>query len=84
MQPQLVVRAPAKRQRQVGPVADPADAARHFDYRIGRIGEEDKLASDEAGITAVVQPGGSDSAALDNVMEVLVHAGRPAPHGPLR
>ncbi len=27
----------------------------------------------------VVQPGGSDSAALDNVFEVLVRAGRPAP-----
>ncbi|RZJ80939.1 MAG: glutamate synthase large subunit, partial [Brevundimonas sp.] len=30
-------------------------------------------------VKPVVQPGGSDSAALDNVMEVLVHAGRPAP-----
>jgi glutamate synthase (NADPH/NADH) large chain len=30
-------------------------------------------------VKPVVQPGGSDSAALDNVMEVLVHAGRPTP-----
>ncbi|MGH7025762.1 glutamate synthase large subunit [Brevundimonas sp.] len=30
-------------------------------------------------VKPVVQPGGSDSAALDNVFEVLVHAGRPAP-----
>ena len=33
---------------------------------------------DEA-VKPVVQPGGSDSAALDNVFEVLVRAGRPAP-----
>ena len=30
-------------------------------------------------VKPVVQPGGSDSAALDNVFEVLVRAGRPAP-----
>jgi len=30
-------------------------------------------------VKPVVQPGGSDSAALDNVFEVLVHAGRPVP-----
>lgn len=30
-------------------------------------------------VKPVIQPGGSDSAALDNVFEVLVRAGRPAP-----
>ena len=30
-------------------------------------------------VKPVVQPGGSDSASLDNVFEVMVHAGRPAP-----
>ena len=30
-------------------------------------------------VKPVVQPGGSDSAALDNVFEVMVRAGRPAP-----
>jgi len=33
----------------------------------------------DADVKPVVQPGGSDSAALDNVFEVLVRAGRPAP-----
>ncbi|RZJ01626.1 MAG: glutamate synthase large subunit [Brevundimonas sp.] len=35
--------------------------------------------SDDATVKPVIQPGGSDSAALDNVFEVLVRAGRPAP-----
>ncbi|MBU1345801.1 MAG: glutamate synthase large subunit [Alphaproteobacteria bacterium] len=33
----------------------------------------------DADVKPVVQPGGSDSASLDNVFEVLVRAGRPAP-----
>lgn len=35
--------------------------------------------ADDATVKPVIQPGGSDSAALDNVFEVLVRAGRPAP-----
>jgi len=35
--------------------------------------------SDDATVKPVIQSGGSDSAALDNVFEVLVRAGRPAP-----
>jgi len=34
---------------------------------------------DDATVKPVIQAGGSDSAALDNVFEVLVRAGRPAP-----
>ncbi|MGE3839513.1 MAG: glutamate synthase large subunit [Hyphomonadaceae bacterium] len=33
----------------------------------------------DADVKPVIQPGGSDSAALDNVFELLVRAGRPAP-----
>jgi glutamate synthase (NADPH/NADH) large chain len=45
---------------------------------------EIRMASDafgeaDADVKPVVQPGGSDSAALDNVLEVLVRAGRSAP-----
>jgi glutamate synthase (NADPH/NADH) large chain len=35
--------------------------------------------ADDGTVKPVIQPGGSDSAALDNVFEVLVRAGRPAP-----
>jgi len=35
--------------------------------------------ADDAVVKPVIQPGGSDSAALDNVFEVLVRAGRSAP-----
>jgi len=35
--------------------------------------------ADDAVVKPVIQAGGSDSAALDNVFEVLVRAGRPAP-----
>ncbi len=35
--------------------------------------------TDDATVKPVIQRGGSDSAALDNVFEVLVRAGRPAP-----
>ncbi|WP_291832238.1 glutamate synthase large subunit [Brevundimonas sp.] len=35
--------------------------------------------ADDATVKPVIQAGGSDSAALDNVFEVLVRAGRPAP-----
>ncbi|MDZ4110640.1 MAG: glutamate synthase large subunit [Brevundimonas sp.] len=35
--------------------------------------------ADDAAVKPVIQPGASDSAALDNVFEVLVRAGRPAP-----
>jgi glutamate synthase (NADPH/NADH) large chain len=35
--------------------------------------------ADDAKVKPVIQAGGSDSAALDNVFEVLVRAGRPAP-----
>ena len=35
--------------------------------------------ADDATVKPVIQTGGSDSAALDNVFEVLVRAGRPAP-----
>ena len=35
--------------------------------------------TDDATVKPVIQAGGSDSAALDNVFEVLVRAGRPAP-----
>ncbi|MBU1385580.1 MAG: glutamate synthase large subunit [Alphaproteobacteria bacterium] len=35
--------------------------------------------ADDATVKPVIQPGASDSAALDNVFEVLVHAGRSAP-----
>ena len=43
-----------------------------------------RMASDafgeaDADVKPVVQPGGSDSAALDNVLEVLVRGGRSAP-----
>ena len=34
---------------------------------------------DQDDIKPIIQPGGSDSAALDNVFEVLVRAGRAAP-----
>jgi glutamate synthase (NADPH) large chain len=45
---------------------------------------EIRMASDAFGaaqgdVKPIIQPGGSDSAALDNVFEVLVRAGRPAP-----
>ena len=45
---------------------------------------EIRMAADAFGehgdiVKPVVRPGGSDSAALDNVFEMLVHAGRPAP-----
>ncbi|WP_346427332.1 glutamate synthase large subunit [Caulobacter sp. 17J65-9] len=39
----------------------------------------DAFGDHEASVKPVVQPGGSDSAALDNVFEVLVRAGRSAP-----
>ncbi|RZJ42774.1 MAG: glutamate synthase large subunit, partial [Brevundimonas sp.] len=39
----------------------------------------DAFKGDESTVKPVIQPGGSDSAALDNVFEVLVRAGRPAP-----
>ena len=46
---------------------------------------ETRLASEVFGgriddLKPIVQPGGSDSAMLDNVFELLVRAGRPAPH----
>ncbi|MGE3143688.1 MAG: glutamate synthase central domain-containing protein, partial [Hyphomonadaceae bacterium] len=37
------------------------------------------FASAQADVKPIIQPGGSDSAALDNVFEVLVRAGRAAP-----
>src|SRR5690606_6556204 len=37
------------------------------------------LGEADADVKPIVQPGGSDSAALDNVLEVLVRAGRAAP-----
>ena len=39
----------------------------------------DAFGADDGLVKPVIQPGGSDSAALDNVFEVLVRAGRPAP-----
>jgi len=39
----------------------------------------DAFGDDQAAVKPVIQASGSDSAALDNVFEVLVHAGRPAP-----
>ncbi|MFC0632366.1 glutamate synthase large subunit [Brevundimonas balnearis] len=39
----------------------------------------DAFGEDQASVKPVIQASGSDSAALDNVFEVLVHAGRPAP-----
>jgi glutamate synthase (NADPH/NADH) large chain len=39
----------------------------------------DAFGAADADVKPVVQPGGSDSAALDNVLEVLVRAGRSAP-----
>ncbi|MBA4000136.1 glutamate synthase large subunit [Brevundimonas sp.] len=39
----------------------------------------DAFGADDATVKPVIQASGSDSAALDNVFEVLVHAGRPAP-----
>jgi glutamate synthase (NADPH/NADH) large chain len=39
----------------------------------------DAFGAADTDVKPVVQPGGSDSAALDNVFEVLVRAGRPAP-----
>jgi glutamate synthase (NADPH/NADH) large chain len=39
----------------------------------------DAFGEDDGLVKPVIQPGGSDSAALDNVFEVLVRAGRPAP-----
>ena len=39
----------------------------------------DAFGDDQAVVKPVIQASGSDSAALDNVFEVLVHAGRPAP-----
>ncbi len=39
----------------------------------------DAFGEDDGLVKPVIQPGGSDSAALDNVYEVLVRAGRPAP-----
>ena len=38
------------------------------------------LADDLSDLFPIVQPGGSDSAAFDNVMELLVRAGRTPPH----
>ncbi len=45
---------------------------------------EIRMASDafgerEGDVKPIIQPGGSDSAALDNVFEVMVRAGRSAP-----
>mgnify|MGYP000880809995 CR=1 FL=1 len=39
----------------------------------------DAFGASESDVRPVIQPGGSDSAALDNVFEVLVRAGRSAP-----
>ena len=38
------------------------------------------LADDLSELFPIIEPGGSDSAAFDNVMELLVRAGRSAPH----
>ena len=38
------------------------------------------LTDDMAALFPIIEPGGSDSAALDNAMELLVRAGRSAPH----
>ncbi len=38
------------------------------------------LAEDFADLFPIIEPGGSDSASFDNVMELLVRAGRSAPH----
>jgi glutamate synthase (NADPH/NADH) large chain len=39
----------------------------------------DAFGDADADVKPIIQPGGSDSAALDNVFEVLVRAGRSAP-----
>ncbi len=39
-----------------------------------------RLAGDLSDLFPIVEPGGSDSAAFDNAMELLVRAGRSAPH----
>jgi glutamate synthase (NADPH/NADH) large chain len=40
----------------------------------------DRFGPDLAALLPVIEPGGSDSAALDNSVELLVHAGRDLPH----
>ncbi|HEY3238225.1 MAG TPA: glutamate synthase large subunit, partial [Acidimicrobiia bacterium] len=42
--------------------------------------ESDLLGSDLADLAPIIRPGGSDSATLDNVAELLVMAGRSLPH----
>jgi glutamate synthase domain-containing protein 2/glutamate synthase domain-containing protein 1/glutamate synthase domain-containing protein 3 len=42
--------------------------------------ESDLFAGDIAKVLPAVRPGGSDSASLDNVFELLVHSGRSLPH----
>ncbi|MCJ8499542.1 glutamate synthase large subunit [Desulfatitalea alkaliphila] len=41
---------------------------------------EPRFGADLAGLLPLVRPGSSDSAALDSLVELLYHAGRPLPH----